>query len=172
VGALRNGAAAAVHLSARVLPIIVLVWSLAALGPISEARSLDDHDAASARTAVHESTLRWVVKSRCRVLLCLVGIEQKPISEDLLKKLEPLGRVAQVSEDDFVFENGAVRGFARRHGRIVNVEKVTFLREAQAQVEVGFLSTGLGTNSCIYRLRQSSTGGWEVDGKATRCSIS
>jgi hypothetical protein len=80
--------------------------------------------------------------------------------------------VAQVSEDDFVFENGAVRGFARRQGRIVNVGKVTFLRDVEAQVEVGFLSTGLGTNSCIYRLRQSAAGAWEVDGKATRCGIS
>jgi hypothetical protein len=158
--------------SSAVGPISILAWCLAALLLLSQASSGDDRDKEAARAAIHESTLRWVVKSRCQVFLCLVGIEQKPITEELLKKLEPLGRVALVAKDDFVFENGAVRGFARRQGRIVNVEKVTFVGEAEAQVEVGFLSTGLGTNSCAYRLRRSSTGGWDVDGEATRCGIS
>jgi hypothetical protein len=114
--------------------------------------------------------LRHVVSSECQAILCLVAIERQPASEELMKILEPLGRVSVPTAEDFIWEDGAVKGFSQRHGRIVDVRRIVKQANSTATVEVAFLTTGLGSSTCKYRLQRVS-GEWVVDSDETTCTL-
>jgi hypothetical protein len=126
------------------------------------------HD--SRRTkAIQHALLRSIVEARCQVMLCLLSISRKPVDREMLQSLESLGRVSTPTVDDFVFRDGAVRGFSERQAQIIDVERVV-VRKSEATAQVAYLTTGLGSMVCTYRLRQSSSK-WDVDEVATRCTL-
>jgi hypothetical protein len=126
------------------------------------------HDSGRSK-AIHHVLLRSIVETRCQVLLCLLSIGRKPVGQEELQGLGSLGRVSTPTADDFVFEDGAVRGFSKRQAQIIDIESVA-VRKSEATARVAYLTTGLGSTVCTYRLRESS-GKWEVDQVATRCTL-
>jgi hypothetical protein len=124
----------------------------------------------AARTAIRESVFKTVVPEKCQVVLCLLSINRKAVDANLLRDLQPLGRVEAASADDFVLEHGAVRAVSKKRARIIDVGRVVFVRKAEATVEVAILATGLDSTYCDYRV-QAVEGKWIVDAKATRCTL-
>lgn len=170
MGELRFGAASRLAVLRRGLAVS-LVASLC--GPVAGTQPTEPptvHTPAPALEEVAEVTLRWVVKNRCQVSLCLLSIEHQPIGQEILTRLKEVGRVEAASSDDFVFEEGAVRGFTRRKGRIVDVRKLTVVDPSTVVVEVGFLATGMSSGTCEYRLQRSADS-WAVDDKRTACTL-
>jgi hypothetical protein len=114
--------------------------------------------------------LRWVIRQRCQHILCLLSLNRKPVGEELLQTLKPLGRISSALEDDFIFEDGVAGGFSGRRGRIIHLSRITVLSDSEATAEVDLISTGLGSNTCTYQLHRSSEK-WEVDAKQVQCTI-
>lgn len=121
-------------------------------------------------TTVSEVLFRHVVSAECQTILCLLAIKGEPASDELMRLLEPLGRVSAPTPDDFIWEDGAVRGFSERHGQIVDMRSVVKPAARSAIVEVAFLTTGLGSSTCKYRLQRVS-GEWVVDDEKTTCTL-
>jgi len=117
-----------------------------------------------------EALLRHLVSAECQTILCLIAIKGKAVDDKLLKILEPLGRVSAPTAEDFIWEDGAVRGFSQRRGQIVDLRSIVKPARHSAIVEVAFLTTGLGSSTCEYRLRLVS-GEWSIDTERTTCTL-
>lgn len=124
-----------------------------------------------ARAAIYEEVFRWLAKRECNVVVCLLSVDGRGLDEALYKRIEGIGRVKPAREDDFIFENGAYRGFSSRDGRILDVSRVTWTSESEVLVDVSHLTTSMNSRACRYRLLKRGDR-WKVDGKGTRCTIS
>lgn len=150
---------------------LVLFAAASFAAGVEDSDALRKRERSPAEMAVHEALLRQLVPRYCRVFLCLLGVEQKAVDNSLIEKLGAVGQVAAVQPDDFTVEDGAYRGFSHRNGRIIDIRKLSFSSTSEALVDAAFLSTGLSSRVCTYRLFKRREE-WMLDDKETRCSIS
>jgi len=123
------------------------------------------------KSSIHEVVLRDVVRTRCQVMLCLLSVEKKPVGEALLRSLGGVGRVDVAAADDYDFENGATKAFARRKALIVDITGVKLRGHSEAAVEVSIYATALDASLCRYRAQRRQATEWVVDKGATRCTL-
>ena len=121
--------------------------------------------------AIHESVLKRAIDRECGKSLCLLSVGGNGIDDALYQKLKKYGHVAPARPDDFVFENGAYRGFSVRSGRILDVTLVSRISDTEASARVNVLTGALNSRACRFRLLKRGER-WVVDDAATECTIS
>jgi hypothetical protein len=120
---------------------------------------------------IHEAVFRWLAKRECNAIACLLSIDRKGIEEALYRRVKTTGRVKPASEDDFIVEHGAYRGFSQRNSRILDISRITRTSDSEVLVNVSHLMGAMSSRECRYRLTKQD-GLWAMDEKETICTIS